>query len=216
LGYSRGFDVFVRLYQAGGFDIWTRTDPDFVLQTFTEQLDQASNQPLFIYLHLVYPHRPYMPAAPYADMFGPGFERMIPRERQGMINRYDGEIRQTDDLLGAMVEHLEERKLIAETAIFFTSDHGEGFWEHGLSEHGKSFFDEEIKIPLIFLPPGGRTSEPPQVATPISNIDLFPTILDLAGIPPAKEIEGESLLRHFHGEKINETGRWLFSESPHS
>lgn len=224
LGYDRGFDVYLLLYEEGGFDMWSTTETSFVLQTVMKQLDDFASlvetddrEPrFFIYLHLVYPHRPYTPAPQYAEMFGPGFENIRPEERRGVINRYDGEIRQTDDLLAAIAAELETRSLLDETAILITSDHGEAFWEHGFEEHGKMFYDEAIKIPLVLIPAGGRSDEPARVRTPVSNIDVFPTLLDLAGAPLPAGIGGKSLLRYLRADGQPQQGDWLFSESPHS
>lgn len=221
LGYSRGFDEFHNLYSESGAGTWKRTDPRFVLEAFkTATVDAGvTDEPIFVYLHLVYPHRPYNPARRYKRFFGSGFTRNEESQKEGMINMYDAEIRQTDELLGRMFADMKSRGWYDETAIIFTSDHGEGFWEHGLAEHGKSFFDEEIRIPLVVVPPGGRTTEPNEIERSVSNVGIFATILDFAGITPKKGVHGLSLLRFFYAEGVADTDdapEWFFSESPHS
>jgi choline-sulfatase len=221
LGYARGFAEFRVLFRESGVDFWTRTDPEFVLEVFKEVSENVgvSDDPVFIYLHLVYPHRPYTPAPRYAEMFGSGFTRIEKIQRDGVINMYDAEIRQTDDLLGKMFADMRNQGWYDETAIIFTADHGEGFWEHGLAEHGRSFFDEEIRIPLIVVPPGGRTEEPAEIERPVSNVGVFATVLDFAGITPEVGVHGRSLLRFFHPHGVVDSSSgtdWFFSESPHS
>ena len=129
---------------------------------------------------------------------------------------YDGEIRYTDDLIGAIFEDLEDRELLKNTYIIITSDHGEGFWEHEFYGHGNSFFNEEIKIPLIIYPPGGRKKEPQKVDVPLSNIDLFPTIITFARSTNPENIAGESLARFLSNSSFSKGNDMLFSESPHS
>ena len=220
LGFSRGFDEFHDLYLEGGAGYWTRTNPVFVLDAFKTATANVGRKdaPLFLYLHLVYPHRPYVPAKRYARLFGSGFTNVEEGQKEGVINMYDAEIRQTDELLGNMFAEMKARGWYDETAIVFTSDHGEAFWEHGLEEHGASFFDEEIRIPLIVAPPGGRTTEPERVRHPVSSVGLFATVLDLAGITPSRGVHGLSLLRFFTATDTAEaeTLDWFFSESPHS
>lgn len=74
------------------------------------------------------------------------------------------------------------------------SDHGEGFWEHGLFDHGNSYDDELLRVPLIVHGPGGARPLPPRVPTRVSTIDLAPTLLAMAGLPAAAELPGRSLL----------------------
>ena len=133
-----------------------------------------------------------------------------------MINMYDGEIRYTDELVGAIFADLEARGLLDSTWIVITSDHGEEFWEHGLDEHGQTFFNEVLRVPLILHPPGGRSSEPPRVAAALSFIDLFPTLAEIAGVEPTPGVAGSSLLRCLRRECPAEGGAPFFSESSHS
>lgn len=221
LGFSRGFDEFHVLFAESDTRHWRRTDLRFVFGAFQAATARtaASEQPLFLYLHLVYPHRPYMPAPRYARRFGSGFTENEESQKEGMINMYDAEIRQTDDLLDKMFADMKAGGWFDDTAIILTSDHGEGFWEHGVAEHGTSFFDEQIRIPLIVVPPGGRTREPAEIAHPVSNVGVFATVLDFAGVLPERGVHGQSLLRLLHPDGLtrwDQVPDWIFSESPHS
>jgi arylsulfatase A-like enzyme len=193
--YDQGFDTWVSLFHEGGFKVWGVTDAEFVNQEFDAILEGGGKVPVFIYLHVVYPHRPYIPPPPHDSLFGPGFKRVEEREKQGVINRYDGEIRYTDDLVGMILGSLKKRGILERTIIVVTSDHGEGFWEHGLSEHGNSLFNELLRVPLIIFLPGGRGRAPKRVEEPASNIDLYPTILEMAGVTPPAGTDGKSLMR---------------------
>lgn len=214
--YDQGFQVFVELFEKGNSPKLSGTESEFVLKEFGDQLDAAKGSRIFVYLHLVYPHQPYIPPAPYNKMFGPGFKNVDRGEKQGIINMYDGEIRQTDDVIEKIQQSLRIRKLADETYTIITSDHGEGFWEHGQFEHGNSFFNELLHIPLIIAPPEGHGVSPLQISEPVSNIDLFPTILELAQVTPPKETQGQSLLRYLRGNEDPRRSDFIFSESLHS
>jgi arylsulfatase A-like enzyme len=88
---------------------------------------------------------------------------------------------------------LEERGLLEPSAVLFTSDHGESLGEHDeWFEHGWFAGDATLRIPLILKPPGPTT--PRTVAAQVSNLDLYPTLLALAGQPPDPAATGASLL----------------------
>jgi arylsulfatase A-like enzyme len=94
------------------------------------------------------------------------------------------------------------------------ADHGEGFWEHGFGEHGNAFYDEAIKVPLILVPPAGTTGHRDRVDAPVSNIDVFATILDIAGVQLPAGAKGVSLVGP--SRSGTDGSRVLFSESAHS
>jgi arylsulfatase A-like enzyme len=214
--FDQGFDDFVNLSRKLGWHKWVGSEPEAVLGEFLEVLARHQDAPLFLYVHLVYPHRPYTPKPPFEGMFGPGSSELVSEERQGVINDYDAEIRMTDELVGSMHSHMMRRGLLEDTWFIITSDHGEGFWEHGLGEHGNSLYNELLSIPLIISPPGATKAQSRSVDALLSNVDLFPTVLDLAGadIPPA--IDGGSLMPFVSGKGRSTAGHVIFSENPHS
>ena len=208
LHYDQGFESFHRLFQEAGAPPWGITDPSFVFQQVDRQLASTA-PPFFLYLHLVYPHRPYAAPADYQQLFGPKFLRLGPRQRDGVINAYDAEIRYTDDLIGRIVGALRQRGLWEKSWVVILSDHGEGFWEHGVAEHGNTLFDELLHVPLILHPPAARGLAPERVARPVSLVDFCPTILDLAEIELPESLRTRSLIR-------GSSERPIFSESKHS
>jgi arylsulfatase A-like enzyme len=134
---------------------------------------QASSggAPFFAFLNLYDAHLPYDPPAPFDTMFDQG---------RAPLDRYDGAIAYEDRALGALFEELARRGVLDRTIVVVTSDHGEGFGEHGLSDHGKSLYRTELHVPLVIRypahVPGGT-----RVTTAISLRDLPATLLDLAG-----------------------------------
>jgi len=111
--------------------------------------------------------------------------------RPAVVALYDAEIRQNDRAFGDLRRALERRGLAASTVVALTSDHGEEFLEHGGWQHGRTLFEEELRIPLILHRPD--QADGGTVATTAEQIDLAPTLLALAGLPPAPELPGRDL-----------------------
>jgi arylsulfatase A-like enzyme len=214
--FDQGFDDFTSLSRKLGWHEWVGSPPEAVYEEFAAALEKAGNDPLFLYVHLVYPHQPYTPKPPFEGMFGPGFNRLAREEKQGVINCYDAEIRMTDDLVGRMHDLMREKGWLDRTYILITSDHGEGFWEHGLREHGNSLYNELLAVPLVISPPRAMDVPPRSVDELLSNVDLFPTVLDMAEVDTPPTIAGQSLMPHMEGKASPAAGRVVFSENPHS
>jgi arylsulfatase A-like enzyme len=215
LNFQQGFDEFVTLFDNKDLN-YLGSKPSDVLINLSEQLDMCKDNDFFMYLHLYYPHRPYVPPQPFGGMFGKGFNKLSRKEKEGVINMYDGEIRYTDELIGNIFDNLKERKLLNNTYVIITADHGEGFWEHGLADHGNFLFNELLKVPLIIYSPGGRTTQPKTIDGCVSNIDLFPTIMDFAEIEDFPKTDGNSLFRYFNKENTTRYDEMVFSENQRS
>jgi arylsulfatase A-like enzyme len=97
-----------------------------------------------------------------------------------------------------MLESLARRGLLERTLVVLTADHGEELWDHGDFSHGQSFRDVLVNVPLIiahpFLGNGGN------VHTPVSHIDLLPTLYDLLGVPIPASCQGRSFAPLLRGE----------------
>jgi arylsulfatase A-like enzyme len=215
LEFSRGFDEYSLLFREGGFPIWQDTDSAFVRERVREALESVGSEPFLLYLHLVYPHQPYIAPEPHQGAFGEENDGKQGRRRRlevrKMINAYDAEILYTDALVGEIVSDLAQLGLDPSTWVVLVSDHGEAFGEHRRFEHGNSFFDEVLRVPLILRPPGGLRSQR-RITDPVSILDVHPTLLAIAGITVPKGLRGVPLL----GFRAPEADRWLFSESPHA
>jgi hypothetical protein len=121
-----------------------------------------------------------------ADGFGPGDPRF-----EDLVARYDAEILATDAAIGALVDGLAARGRLDRTVIVITADHGEEFLEHGWVEHGWTLERESIHVPLLFFAPGLLT--PVRVETPISQIDVLPSLAELLDLPTPNGLDGASL-----------------------
>ena len=109
------------------------------------------------------------------------------------VARYDGEIRFVDEAFGQVVELLRERGLWDPSAVIFTADHGESLGEHGLWFcHGWFANDATLRVPLLIKRPG--QTEGGSVGEQVTNLDVAPTILALAGIPLDRPWAGTDVL----------------------
>jgi len=117
-----------------------------------------------------------------------------PEKYQKMVKGYYRMISGIDRALGRLLDQLKKNNLDQNTIIIFTSDNGYFLGERGFA--GKwTMHDTSIKVPLIIYDP--RVSNNRQGKTieeMVLNIDITPTILELAGIPVPKEYQGQSLL----------------------
>ena len=106
---------------------------------------------------------------------------------------YDATIAELDVLLDALLSQLDERGLLDETVVVLTSDHGEHLGERGSWLHQYSLYEGVVRVPLVVWAPGRL--EPGREDTPVTTLDLFPTLLELAGVDPPPDTRGVSLMR---------------------
>lgn len=194
---------------------------------------QADDSTPFLYLHLMEPHSGYVPPRRYyADLLpegapeGPrqpprvheladpgGFVTwedlpegapISPAEREGMLARYDGEIRLADEWIGRFLDALKHRKLYDPALIVFLSDHGEEFDDHRGWFHGRSLYPEMIDMPLIVKLPGNvNAGERRQLS--VDMVDLAPTFCALVEAEPGAAWHGRdrsAAIVHALGDSI--------------
>jgi len=208
-GLDQGWDVYaetdVVLRPGEG---WERHESAAKLQAaFLDWLDEGRDpqRPFLAWIHYWDVHGPYLPPPGYAEMLPPEGTRPLTADESARIQdglrlavddwhhyvaSYDAEIRYLDDRIGELLRALAERGLDASTYVVVTSDHGEAFLEHGHWDHGGTLHQEQLHVPLLIA---GPSLAPATVEQVVSTLDLFPTLLELAGIP-APASDGESLL----------------------
>lgn len=161
--------------------------------------------PAFVYLHSLEPHTPYRALPRHWREVGGG-EPPAPRRLDGIPTQpspspdaralvrtaYLAEARQNDEAFGALLDGLRQRGRLDASAVVFLADHGEELWEHGGHGHVRTLYEEMIRIPLAIRLPGGvaggRRSQ-----RPVSQVDLLPTLLGLAGVEPPADLDGNDL-----------------------
>lgn len=207
-GFDRGF---------AAFDESCLTEPaSCVNERAFERLDHL-REPYFLYLHYFDPHHPYQPPAGAARTFSRrSKQRARPWARRGrpepiqnrlyngkkvefdaddvrhLSNLYDDEVRNFDTRFGELVAELERRGDIENTVLVVLADHGEELYENRNWGHCRNLaFDTILGTPLVIAAPG---TEPGRRDQQVSNVDLAPTLLELAGIPfDPLEFDGRSV-----------------------
>src|SRR5438034_4165693 len=107
---------------------------------------------------------------------------------------YDRGVTTNDQALGGLISALGAQKLLEDSIIVVTADHGEGLGAHGEDGHGIFLYDETVHVPLLLKLPQNHLAER-RVKGLVRLVDIAPTILELAGIPVPSQMQGQSLLR---------------------
>jgi N-acetylglucosamine-6-sulfatase len=107
-----------------------------------------------------------------------------------------------DDSVGRLLDTLEHTGQLQNTVFIFTSDHGYFYGEHGLSPQRRFAYEEAIRIPLLIRYPSmiKAGSVPDHM---VLNIDLAPTVIDLAGVKLSEMMNGRSLVPILSGRTVN-------------
>lgn len=127
---------------------------------------------------------PYMCCSRFLRAINEGEEPLPPPEHLRFISGlYDAGIAKLDADLASLFAELRRRGMLERTLVVITSDHGEEFMEHGQLLHG-GYHDEIARVPLIVLPPFGPKTRAARITAVTRSIDIAPTMLDFAGLPP--------------------------------
>lgn len=179
-------------------------------------LKQDRDKPFALFLYLWAPHPPLRVPEPYASKFDPAkidLPENVGRPAQGEpANRRKGVAGQlgegltekewrkawaahlgltnlADAGIGQVFEALNDSEQADNTIILFTVDHGDHMGQHCMYQK-MEMYEQALRIPLIVRGPGILTRS---IDTPVSHLDVMPTILDLLGMEPLKNLDGDSL-----------------------
>lgn len=222
--FERGFDVFRTSREPFAYVLrmarrWIEEPSD----AESKQAERRQDEPWFVFLHTYDVHCPYSPPEPYRSMFVEGgaepldppmrgshemglcrlYTDLDERQVRYLRGLYDGDVRWVDDALGPFLEFLASSGLRDRTVIVVTSDHGEEFFEHGGTDHGRTLFREQLLVPLVVAAPDAR---PGRVAGLVGLEDVVPTVLDLAGHPVPAGLDGRSLAPWIRGTTADPLG----------
>jgi arylsulfatase A-like enzyme len=196
---------------------WRSAAETFAARTFAlaaEWLEAQDGAPFFLLVDCFDPHEPFDPAPEFwpdavpADrgvrwpIYGPS-SRYAPEELAGLRALYAGEVRQVDACLARFWEVCRRLGRLRDTLFLVTTDHGHLFGEHGMvgkpsTVHGDSnLYRPLAHVPLLAYHPGaagGRRS-----GLLAQTVDLYPTVLEAAGLEPPPGLHGHSLLPELQG-----------------
>ncbi|MBB6460474.1 sulfatase-like hydrolase/transferase [Flammeovirga kamogawensis] len=199
---------------------------NYQTETLRKALKRASKQekPFNLTVSYFFPHSPMLPTEPWYSMYNPedmpipesikddmktspyknGNNRKSmpeysdPEKVKYMMSNYFGLISEIDHYLGKIISDLEKYDMDENTLIIFTSDHGEMLGAHGMREKNV-FYEESAHIPLIMWYPG--RIQPTKVTSPVSLIDLYPTIMDYLDVEGGTR-DGASLRTIIEGKEV--------------
>jgi arylsulfatase A-like enzyme len=181
-GFHQGFDhyVFPAGRGAGKLprpSVWPHADR--VYEEAERLIDAHDEGPFFLYLHFMDVHE--YAAPPEFKTFG-----------TATPGAYLAAIRWVDDAVERVRRKLEQTGHLDETVLIFASDHGETFGENAVHGHARNVLTPVLWVPLVLRFP--FAVEPIRITSQVRNLDIAPTLLELAGIPAPPGFEGASLL----------------------
>lgn len=207
--------------------------------TFINQ--SVPGEPFFLTISYFDPHPPYMAPAAYSskycagDMILPDYidpDRLGKRLAQHQkALQYDliaeADLKETlryyhasvewgvDHQIGKILEALGKKGITDNTVLVFTSDHGDFMGEHHMVRKGMFLYDALLHVPMIWYAPG-QILEGKKLDQLTQNIDIFPTVLDFAGIEIPHELPGRSLKDILHGKHAEDEDVLIFAAAAYS
>ena len=196
-------------------------------------MEKNKDKKVFLWVHYYDPHAPYGPPDRYMTRKNPQGDGKIKfatyhvlmdilfglfRTPESTVNSlkdlYAGDIDFADERAGLLLKKINEIGWMKSATVIIAADHGEEFFEHGSFEHGHSFYQELVHVPLFVHPgvgagviPQGREKEP------VNTLDITATICDIAGldsIPFYGVLQGKSLFTNYE----NDIRKPIFMEEP--
>ncbi len=227
-GFARGFDRYHYIREQPG-----RLPPSIeVTDRAIAWLEEERTRRLFLFLHYYDVHSDYRSLPryereflrPYAGAVDGSTEQLLlfrsgrfeigDEDVARLRDLYDAGIRQMDDEIGRLIAYLAREDLLDETLLVVTSDHGEEFLEHGGVLHGRTQYEELLRVPLLLRGPGIPAGT--RVAAPVSLVDVVPTVLAALGLPVPPETDGVDLAAFWSAENGGPEARYLFGEADHN
>ena len=235
---SRGFDNYLNFQGWGSWNEGRSPKAQNLNEVTIPELERLAKEeePFLLFLRHMDPHAPYLPPAPYERAFyhgdecDPGNKSMDPvmsfkpfrdffatwmppgiSDKDYVIAQYDGAVAYMDACIQTIFQTLETLDILDNTIVVINADHGETLYDHEcwFDHHGT--YDNVLHVPLIIrypskVPMGKRLSGYNR------QQDLVPTLMDLAGIEPGIDFDGQSLMKMVRGEVASFDSEFYITE----
>ncbi len=180
-------------------------EPDYQTGLAIDFIRNNREQPFFLLVSWGPPHPPRKPPNRFAALYRDVQLRIrynVPAEDTEEAQRnyagYYGLCSALDWNTGRLLRVLEETGLVNNTIVVFTSDHGDMLGSHGL-QGNEAPYEEAVRVPLVMRYPLLIRGER-ELDVPVSNVDLMPTLLSLAGVAVPKTVQGRNLASLLTGQ----------------
>jgi arylsulfatase A-like enzyme len=214
LGFGNGFDIN---------NVVDPLQADWAFEWLLQELENHKDKEFFFFIHTWKVHAPYQSsyylakerlseeilyymANPHklphtgprlAIRYGSFLKENNLMHVRDCVDMYDGGIRYVDDYMGRLIDKTKQLGIYSDLMIVVLSDHGEHFAEHNgmpfYNWHGKDYYEEYIKVPLIIKYPQQAVKVEKRKEA-VSLIDVMPTILDCYDVAIPEFVQGDSLL----------------------
>ena len=198
-GFARGFEDY--------HEAWTVEHPwlerlrptsvdERAVRYAEGRLAEEPDRPLFLFVNLIGIHSPYDSCGASCGLFGADPAQGVCENRwqdyylgrisldaptlRRLSDLYDAEVHEVDRLMGELVARFEAVRGARPQLVIVTSDHGENLGDHGHVDHVFSLYESTVRVPLVLLGDGVAAGE--RVDAPVQLHDLFPTVLEAAGV----------------------------------
>jgi len=204
-GFGQGFEVY------DDHDEGKEGGAGKIAQSALAWIRSVKDKPFFAFvhsyeIHFPYRHQQFVPASVRATGKTPydiddlteihsGKKVLSEEDRTFVADLYDGDVATADEVLGGMLSTLRKEGILDRAILVVLSDHGDDLWNHDdywSPGHGHSLYEEILHVVLFFRAPG-LVKEGARLKTPVSLLDVLPTLLDLVGIAPQPQDQGRSL-----------------------
>lgn len=218
-----------------GFYDHDRIVTEWACDYLREKAKKKKDEPWCLYVGLLYPHWPYTVPEKYFNMYyhdriempydfkvpvNPALHPEVAHFQKAQnltglteedfkrtLAAYYGMVTCMDDMIGEILLELEKDDMLENTYIIYTSDHGDSLGEHGLF-YKQCSYEGAVGVPLVMAGPG--IPEKKVVSEPVSLIDMYPTIMDFAGLEIEEDRPGTSWKKIARGESA--APDYVFSE----
>jgi len=202
-GLDRGFSVYdddLRNAAPAEDVLHRERDGAAVVKSAIRWLKAPRSKPFCCWVHLYDPHYPYKK---HESEFGDRFRD----------SPYDAEIAYVDQQIKRLLDQLRESGLDSKTVVVIVGDHGEGLGDHVEQNHGYTLYNSTQHVPLILRMPG-RITPGHRHTSPVSLVDLFPTLCEFLRLKVPAEISGQSFGPALSGQTVGSRVCYAATDDP--
>lgn len=233
IGPSTGFDQGFDRFDAAAGRVEDHPDAEAMVAWVREWLASDPPAPFFLYLHPMSAGPPYrVPPDHQSVLLGRPPSRLLPfggklmraltrpgstrlrsqlgaEQIRSLVEQYDTAVRYTLDCVADVLAMLQTSGHLENAVVVITANHGEELFDHQGFGHGRTLYEEVLRVPLYVKQPG--RAGPPTLDVPVSITDVVPTVLELVGLD-ASGTDGRSLVPLLRGDAAHAADRDFLHE----